>query len=356
MTILEKSLVALALTTAAAGGALAQTTPVRLVMPHPNIAVGEEVYLYAVPKALGFFKEEGLDVSLRAVNGSIAAAQLLVTNGADIAPLLAESLIGVREQGGTPKAFYSLKRNNGFTVGVLPDSPIKSITDLPGKRIGFASAGSGADKLLAEQLRVAGVDTTYRAISMGTGPGVITGVRNNQVDALVMWDAIYAIFENQGLKLTHYELPLQDELAGYTVSATDAYIEKNPKLVAGYCRAAAKALYFTQTQPQAAVEIFFKEFPSLLPADKPREVALKEGVNIMTAFLERAQKGVPAGSRTGFEDPKRWAATHALFTKFGQLKGSTKIEDAYTGAFFDQCNDFDRPAIKAMADKAAAGS
>jgi NitT/TauT family transport system substrate-binding protein len=355
MRICGKRFPALVLSALASTCALAQPTPLRLVMPHPSLAIGEEVYLYAVPKAMGFFKEEGLEVSVSTVNGSIAAAELLGNQGADIAPLLAESLIGAREQGGTPRAFYSLKRNNGFTVGVLPNSPIKSIRGLPGKRIGFASAGSGADKLLAEQLRVAGVDTSYRAIGMGTGPGVISSLRNNQVDALVMWEAIYAIYENQGMTLTHFELPLQDELAGYTLAATDAYLEKNPRLVVGYCRAVAKALYLTQLQPQAAVDMFFKEFPKLLPADKPRATAVQEGVNIMNAFLERAQKGVPVGDRTGFEDPARWAATKALFTRFGQLKGTTDIANAYTGAFFEQCNDFDRPAIKALADKAAAG-
>lgn len=354
MTLLRKTALALITCGSIVTSLQAQTlNKVRFVLPHPNIAIGEEVYLYAVPKALGFFKEEGLDVTISTVSGSPAAGQVLTSGGADIGALLAESLIGVREQGGRPKAFYSLKTNNGYTVGVLPGSPIKGIKDLNGKKIGFSVVGSGSDKLLAEQIRREGLEPKYQPIGVGTGPGAITGIKSGQVDALVMWEAIYAILGNQGLKLTHYELPLQDQLAGYTVAANDEFLQKNPKAAEGFCRASAKALHFTLTQPEQAVEIFYKEFPTLLPADKPRDVAMKESVNIMKAFLERAQKGVPVGNKTGYQDPKKWAATNELFAKFGQLKGTVKVEDAYTNDFFEKCNDFDRNAIKVMADKMA---
>ncbi len=355
MSVFNKSLLATLAALSLAGGALAQApTKLRFVLPHPNIAVGEEVYLYAVPKALGFFKEEGLDVSVSTVSGSVAAGGVLVSGSADIGGMLAESLIGMREQGGKVKAFYSLKTNNGFTVAVLPGSPIKGIKDLTGKKVGFSVAGSGSDKLLNEQIRQEGVDAKYQAMSVGTGPSVVTALRSGQIDALVLWEAIYAILGNQGLNVTHFEMPIQDQLAGYSLVASDEYIQKNPKAVAGYCRAVAKALHFTLAQPQAAVEIFFKEFPSLVPADKSRDVALKEGVNIMNAFLSRAQKGVTFGSKTGYLEPKKWSYTNEVYTKFGQLKGTTKPEDAYTNAFFEQCNGFDRPAMKAMADKVAA--
>src|SRR4051812_9418991 len=38
---------------------------VTLVQAHANIAIGEEVFLYAVPQKLGYFKDEGLEVELQ---------------------------------------------------------------------------------------------------------------------------------------------------------------------------------------------------------------------------------------------------------------------------------------------------
>ena len=324
-------------------------TKIRMVLPHPNLAVGEEVFLYAVPKALGFFDEEGIEVSVSTVSGSVAAGQVLISGSADVAPMLAEAALSIREQGGTPKAFYTLKRNNGFSVGVLPGSDIKTLADVSGATVGFSAAGSGPDKLLREQLRQLGADPTYNGLSLGTGPAVITAMRSGQVDALMMWDAIYAIFENQGLVLNHYELPIQDEIAGYTLASTDKYMQENPKNISGFCRAAAKGLHFTLTDPAKAIEIFYKEYPSLIPAGKSHEAAVADGVNILTAWLDRAQKGATYGDKTGYEDPARWANTKELYTKFGQLKGNIDVVDAYTNDFFESCNDFDRDAVAAMA-------
>ena len=344
-------------TTLAASIAASIATPVmaedaqkiRLVMPHPNLAVGEEVFLYAVPKALGFFEEEGLDVSVSTVSGSVAAGQVLISGTADIAPMLAEAALSIREQGGDPKAFYSLKRNNGFTVGVMPDSDIKSVADVSGKTVGFSSAGSGPDKLLREQLRQLGEAPEYNGISLGTGPAVITAMQSGRIDALMMWDAIYAIFENQGMTLDHYELPIQDEIAGYTLATTDSYMAENPEQVEGFCRASAKALHFTLTDPAKAIEIFYKEFPSLMPAGQSYEDAVADGVNILDAWLDRAQKGVPYGEKTGYEDPTRWENSQTLYTQFGQLKGNIDVTDAYTNDYFDACNDFDRDAVAELA-------
>lgn len=350
MKFIRHGLYALGFATAIFQSALAaELTPVRMVLPHPNIAVGEEVFLYAVPKALGFFSEEGIDVSVMTAGGSVAAGQILISNGADLAPMVAEAILAIREQGGTPKGFYSLKRNNGFTVGVPAGSKITKLGDIVGKTVGFSSTGSGPDKMLMEQLRQDGVAGSYQPISLGTGPGVMTAVKSGQVDALMMWDAIYAIFENQGMKLDHYEIPLQDKLAGYTVAATDQFIASNPKIVEGFCRATAKALHFTLTDPKAAVEIFYKEYPTLLPAGKSHDDAVSDGVNVMKAWLERAQKWLSIGDKTGYEDPARWTFTAELYAKFGQLKGTAKAEDAYTGTFFEKCNDFDRSKIEALA-------
>jgi len=321
----------------------------RMVLPHPNIAVGEEVFLYAVPKRLGYFNDEGIELDVTTSAGSVAAGQILVTGGADVAPILAEAVLAIREQGGTPVAFYSLKRNNGFTVGVLPGSKIASLDDVSGKTIGFSSASSGANKMLAEQLRMDGKSPDYNALSLGTGPGVITAIRNGDVDALMLWDAVYALYENKGLKLDHYEIALQDKLAGYTMTANEAALASEKKAISGFCRAIAKGLHFTMTNPQAALQIFYEEYPSSVQADKDMKTNIAEGVNIMTKWLDRAQKGVAYGEKTGQEDASRWQFTQQLYTKFGQLKGTTDVSKAFTTDYFAACNDFDRAAVAAQA-------
>ena len=329
-----------------AAPALAQETEITFTLPHANIAVGEEVFLVAVPQAMGWFEEEGLDVTVTTVAGSSAAGQLLVAGRSDISAMLAESVLAVREQGGDARAFWSLKQNNGFMVGVPPGSEIGAVTDLSGKTVGFASVGSGSDMMVREQLRLDGGDPTYNGVSVGMGPGVQTAVQNGQVDALVLWDAIYGMMENQGLELDYIDIPLQDEIAGYALVSSDRFIAENPEAVEGFCRAGAKGLAFTLAEPEVAMGIFYDAYPSAQPAGVSREEAIADGVNILNMWLDRAMKGAdPESAELGREDPERWAYTADLYQKFGQLSGSAAPEDGYTNDFIAGCNDFDRAAV-----------
>ena len=61
-------MITIAMAAAATGwsDAFSQTLKkVTLVQMHPIMGVGEEIFLYAVPKHLGFFTAEGLDMDIQ---------------------------------------------------------------------------------------------------------------------------------------------------------------------------------------------------------------------------------------------------------------------------------------------------
>src|SRR3954454_9970662 len=53
-----------------------------LVQMHPNMGIGEEVFLYAVPKHLGYFAAEGLDVDIQNSQTGMISAQVMQSNNA----------------------------------------------------------------------------------------------------------------------------------------------------------------------------------------------------------------------------------------------------------------------------------
>lgn len=322
---------------------------IRLVLAHPNVALGEEVFLYTVPKRLGYFRDEGIDVQMKNASSGVQAGQVLVTHGADFATLLAESLMMVREQGGKIEGFYQIKTNNGFSVSVLPGSPIRSLADLPGKRIGFSVVRSGADLMLQEQLRRMGLPTDYHAVAIGSGPAIATALRDRQVDAVVMWDAIEQILANNGLEMRHIQIPLQDQMAGYQIATTPYIARRYPELVGRFCRAVAKSVHFSMANPKAAVATFYEEFPTNLPAGRTREQAIDDGAKVLSAFLAKAQRGVTFGAPTGVEDEKRWQMTSDINHGFGILYRKLPVRDAYTDRFTGACNAFDRKLVARQA-------
>src|SRR5580704_5081455 len=188
------SCAALALTLAASTGitaGAAQTLKrMTLVQMHPIMGVGEEVFLYAVPKHLGFFTAEGLDVDIQNTQTGMVSAQLLQSSNAQVGTTAGDAILSVREQGGDLVSFFNLKRNPGTFLVVLPDSPIHGLADLKGKTIGAPSFGAGA------------------------GPSAVAALRSGKSDALVMWDAMLAAAENTGLTLRTVNIPLQDNMVG----------------------------------------------------------------------------------------------------------------------------------------------
>ena len=352
---ITRATLALALAVGATGAlvtAVAAQSPrkMTLVQMHPNMGIGEEVFLYAVPKRLGYFAAEGLDVDIQNSQTGMISAQVLQSSNAQVGTTAAAAIMTVREQNGDLVSFFNLKRNPGTFLVVLKDSPIQKLEDLKGKAVGAPSFGAGGGLALKQNLAEIGITPDqYTGISTGAGPSAIAALRSGQIAALVMWDAMLAAAENTGLELRTVAIPLEDGMVGTTLATRKSFAASNPKEVAGYCRAMTKGLVFTMTNKAAAIRLFWEEFPTTKPTSLDDATALKNSVHIMTRFLEKALHDQPEGGRLGDFIPANWQNTHAAFVKLGTLKGAETPAASYTDQFIAACNDFDRAAVVAQA-------
>src|SRR5215831_1170835 len=150
-----------------------------LVQMHPVMGIGEEVFLYAVPKRLGYFAAEGLDVDIQNSQSGMISAQVPQSNQAQVGTTAAQAIMTVREQNGDLVSFFNLKRNAGTFLVVLKDSPIGKLEDLKGKTIGAPSFGAGAGLSLKQNLAGIGITPAqYTAISTGAGPSAIAALKS----------------------------------------------------------------------------------------------------------------------------------------------------------------------------------
>jgi NitT/TauT family transport system substrate-binding protein len=308
------------------------------------------VFLYAVPKRLGYFAAEGLDVDIQNSQTGMISAQVLQSNNAQVGTTAAAAVMTVREQGADLVSFFNLKRNAGTFLVVLKDSPIRKLEDLKGRTIGAPSFGAGGGLALKQNLSEIGIaPEQYTGIATGAGPSAIAALRTGQIEALVMWDSMLGAAENTGLALRVVNIPLEDRMVGTTLAARKAFAEANAKELAGYCRAMTKGLVFTMTNAAAAIRLFWEEFPTTKPVNLDDATALRNGVHVMDRFLEKALQDQPEGSHLGEFIKANWQNTHAAYVKLGTLKGTEAATDSYTEQFLAACNDFDRAAIVAQA-------
>lgn len=353
---LSRAALAVTLAAACAGitaGSAQTLKKMTLVQMHPIMGVGEEVFLYAVPKHLGYFAAEGLDVDIQNTQTGMVSAQLLQSHGGQVGTTAADAIFAVRERGGDLVSFFQLKRNPGTFLTTLPDSPIKNLADLKGKTVGAPSFGAGGGYALKQNLKEMGImPEQYTAIATGAGPAAVAALRSGKIDALVMWDAMLGAAENTGMTLRVISIPLQEHSVGTTLATSAAYAAENPKEVAGYCRAMTKGLVFTMTNTAAAIRMLWDEFPSTKSADLDDATALKNGAHVMQRFLEMALQGQPQGAPLGDFLKANWETTRDSAVKLGTLQGTVPATAAYTPKFLAACNDFDRAAVVAQANAA----
>ena len=133
-----RATLALALTLAAgmsccfvAGTAAQSVKKMTLVQMHPIMGIGEEIFLYAVPKRLGYFTAEGLDVEIQNSQTAMISAQVLQSSNAQVGTTAAAAIMTVREQNGDLVSFFNLKRNAGIKpTTVFTDLRIGRLFDL----------------------------------------------------------------------------------------------------------------------------------------------------------------------------------------------------------------------------------
>ena len=202
---------------------------------HPIMGIGEEVFLYAVPKRLGYFAAEGLDVDIQNSQTGMISAQVLQSNNAQVGTTAAAAIMSVREQGGDLVSFFNLKRNPGTFLVVL-----QGLADPEARR----PQGQDHRRALVRRRRRIGLEAEperdrHHAGAVHRRSRPAPGLRRSRrcaagkIDALVMWDAMLGAAENTGLELRTVNIPLEDGQVGTTLATTTAFANANPKDVGG---------------------------------------------------------------------------------------------------------------------------
>jgi NitT/TauT family transport system substrate-binding protein len=329
------------------GHAVAQDlTKIKIAGPAPVLSATDSVIWYAIPTQLGYYKEEGLEVSYNLSPGLTASAQAMQTGSAQFAVTNPEVVMQIREQGGSLIAFQTLRRSNGNTVNVLPDSTINTLPDLKGKTLGGVSWGGGGALYLTKVLADMGIGMAdYNRVVTGNGAAAAAALRAKQVDAVVLWDSAYAGLENTGLKMRYIPITDQEKLGSNTFVTTDAFMKANEQTVAKFCRAVAKSYYFARVSQEAAVRAFMEANPTYKPANVPVADATRDYLHVFRAYLNGATAGAPLEAKIGEIEAPTWAFNQNFYKTTGLLKGVQSPEASYTNRFTDGCNGFDRTKI-----------
>src|ERR1700761_4451910 len=325
---------------------------VRVLIPVRNI--DEAFSPFVVAKEKGYFAAEGYDVTLIAVGGSNESAIQVSAGNAEVgAASPGEALVGVQSGKLDIRYFYGLYYSNIWSVAVLPDSPIKTLADLKGKKLGVQSMGSAGTTFGRAFAQAAGLDPEHDIafLPIGVGAQAVTSVRQKLVDAVVYWDAALAKFKFSGLELR--ELPVAENLRTLPdvgLLARNDTIAKNPKMLTGIARAVAKGYDYSMANPEAAVLMTWKAYPEAKSKNPDSQAALKEGVAVNQARLG-IWNSPKIGDKHGTLVDADWSRLIQFFVDQKVLPAAVPVDHVITGQFINDVNTYDRASVIADAKK-----
>ena len=227
-----------------------------------SIAVGGKALIYYLPLSIaeinGYFKEEGLNVSIADFAGGSKALQAVVGGSADVCSGAYEHTINLQSKRQFYRSFVLQGRAPMIALGIskknLPN--YSTPADLKGKKIGVTAPGSSTNMLLSFFLTKNGLkDSDISIIGVGSGAGAVTALRSGEIDAMCNVDPVISLLDHAGEIQTIVDTrTLKDTLdifggpmpAG-CLYAAESFIEKNPNTVQALTNAIVKANKWIQS-------------------------------------------------------------------------------------------------------------
>src|SRR5262249_51641437 len=258
-----------------------------------------------------------------------------------------EPLAIIRPQGVKAKFFYTAYQANIYGIAVPADSPVKSITDLKGKKIGVTSMASAGVIVARALVKQAGMspDSDVSIVVAGEAAQTATLINSKQVDALSQFDTQYALTSNAGAKLRLLDHPEIKKFPSNGFVALEDYLKNNRKEAVALARGYAKGTVFAMANPEAAIRILWEVYPQTKPTGKDEATALRDDLITLGARAKNWRYEPVDGKRWGDNVEKNYQDYADWLLAQGILKAKADAKDLVTNELLDEVNNFDVNAV-----------
>ncbi|MBG6080085.1 ABC transporter substrate-binding protein [Rubrivivax gelatinosus] len=241
---------------ATAIGAPALVRAQTLEKPKLTLAVGGKNLLYYLPltvaEQLGYFKAEGLDVSIVDFAGGAQALRALVGGSADVVSGAFEHTVNMQAKGQRLRAFVLQGRAPQVVLGVNPKTlpGYRVPADLKGKKIGVTAPGSSTNVMVNYFLARAGLKPgDVSIVGVGASQGAVAAMRAGQIDAISNLDPVISLLRrgNEIRIVSDTRIVAEaDKLFGGPMPAgclyaPQAFVDRNPTTVQALANAIVRA-------------------------------------------------------------------------------------------------------------------
>ena len=315
-----------------AAPALAQAQPARLKMVLNWKYQGPQSAFF-IAQDKGYFKDEGIDLTIDQGEGSAASIVKVAQGSYDIGFGDINALVDIvskRPGEDTPLAVYVMFNVPPFAIATRADGPIKTPKDLEGKTIG-GPANDAALKLFPAFAKMAGIDASKVTI---------TNMQPNLREQMLMRGQVDAAFgfvntisfsaKSAGMNVERDFRFIQYgdyglDLYSNSIVVSRKLARENPKAVQGFLRALNRGVKDMLADPTGSTDYVMKREPLLNRAvEVERTIAT---IKMEMSHPEAAKVGI------GDVDDERLKRSIGVVVEANGLPRAPAPEEFYTRAF-----------------------
>ena len=215
----------------------------------------------------GYFKDEGLDLTLVTGFGADKTMTAVISGEADIGFMGAEASVYAYQEGTTDAVvnFAQLTQRAGNFLVAREEMPDFKWEDLKDKKVLGGRKGGMPEMVFEYILRKNGLDpqkdlTIDQSIDFGYTAAAFTG--DTSADFTVEFEPSATALEKEGAGYVVASLGVDSGYVPYTsYSAKTSYMEKNPEIIQKFTNALQKGMEYVQSHtPEEIAEVIAPQF------------------------------------------------------------------------------------------------
>jgi NitT/TauT family transport system substrate-binding protein len=262
------------------------------------------------------FEKEGVNAELTIYRSGAEGFEAIAAGAADVILNSSSSVAGGLNKGVKVRCVANGANGYyGWYLMVKPESKIKEVAELEGKKVGITSAGSGSDILARWTL--ADRKVNFTRVPLGGG-GLVPNLLTGNVDATVLYSPLtYSVMQaKQARSILDFGAEVPPHSTGSWI-ATDKLIKERPQAVQKALNAIYGGLAFLRAQQNRATAV--KLIAEIDEIPEPVAAAELDG-NIMHL------------STTG-EMKKEWMERSLDMARLIGMTNLAPVEDIYVTTF-----------------------
>ena len=328
--------IALALIAAfAATGATAADTTVKFSL---DFKIEGPAAPFLVPFDKGYYRAEGLDVTVDTAAGSLESINRVASGTYDIGVADINSLIKFRDtSANTPvKAVFMIYTKPPFAIVARKSRGITKPKDLEGKKLG-APASDGAYAQWPIFIQTNGIDASKVTVENIGFPVREPMLAAGQVDAITGFSfSSFINLKERGVPVDDIVLLLMADygvnLYGNAIIVNPKFATEHPDAVAAFLRAFVKGLRDTVASPETAVDSVIKRNDSVNKATELERLQMAIRDNIVTPEVK-------ANGYGGIDAARFAKAIDQIGLAYKFKNAKPKPEDIFDASFLPAAAD-----------------